>query len=227
MIRPAERPHDARPSTRRCARIAVPALATVLLATVPAVCADWAVGMEGGYFDMTKASKSAKAIFDGKSGGGTIGGFARLGLGQSFFVEAHGRYFQRKGERVFVADPSGPVFRLGHPLTIRLTPFYAMAGYRFLHGSRWAPYVALGLGATSYSEKSDVAGLLETSSKTKASGHMAAGVDFLAGPVRFGAEVEYSSVPNTIGEAGVSKVYGEKDVGGLAIVARIAFGSRP
>jgi hypothetical protein len=33
-------------------------------------------------------------------------------------------------------------------------------------------------------------------------------------------------VPNTIGQEGVSKVYGEKDVGGLTVLARLAFGSR-
>lgn len=188
--------------------------------------ADWAVGVDGGYFSMTNAPKSAKAIFDGSQGGGTIGGFFQLGLGPSFFVSAHGRYSERTGERVFVADPGGEVFRLGHPLTIRLVPVYGMVGYRIGHSARWAPYVAVGGGATSYRETSDVAGLVETASATKAAYHLAAGVDFLTGPIRFGVEVMYSGVPNTIGESGVSKVYGETDVGGATIVARLAFGSR-
>ena len=83
-----------------------------------------------------------------------------------------------------------------------------------------------GLGATSYREESNVAGLVETFSATKDSGHGALGVDYLAGQVRFSVEVGYSTVPSTIGEAGVSKVYGEKDVGGLTALARLAFGSR-
>jgi hypothetical protein len=197
----------------------------VVAAAVP-VSADWAVGAEGGYFAMTNASKSAKAIFDGSSGGGTFGGFVQIGLGRSFFVSAHGRYFEKTGERVFVSDPGGEVFRLGHPLTIRLVPVYAMVGFRLFQSPRWAPYIAVGGGATSYRETSDVAGLVETASKTKPSGHLAIGVDFLTGPVRFGVEVGYSFVPNTIGESGVSKVYGETDVGGATVVARLAFGSR-
>jgi hypothetical protein len=36
----------------------------------------------------------------------------------------------------------------------------------------------------------------------------------------------YSTVPNTIGEAGVSKVYSEKDVGGATLVGKVSFGSR-
>jgi hypothetical protein len=207
---------------------ALPALAAaVLLAGAgPAAALDWAVGVEGGYSEMTNASKSAKAIFDGKMGGGTIGGFVHVGLGQSFFLEAHGRRFQRTGERVFVADAASDVFRLGHPLTIRLIPVYGAVGYRFLPNSHFAPYVTIGAGATSYKETSDVAGLIETQSATKLSGHGALGVDYLAGPLRLGLEVGYSTVPNTIGENGVSKVYGEKDVGGLTVLARLAFGTR-
>jgi Outer membrane protein beta-barrel domain len=187
---------------------------------------DWAVGVEGGYSDMTNASKTAKAIFDGSTGAGTFGGFFHLGFTQSFFAEVHGRYWHKDGERVFVADSSSEVFRLGHPLKVRLMPVYGAIGYRFMPNSRFAPYVTLGLGATSYREESNVAGLIETASSTKFSGHGALGVDYLAGPLRFGVEVGYSTVPNTIGENGVSKIYNEKDVGGLTVLARLAFGSR-
>ena len=121
------------------------------------------IGAEGGYFEMTNASKSAKAIFDGKLGRRHHRRLRPFGLGQSFFVAAHGRYFQKTGERVFVADPGGEVFRLGHPLTIRLVPVYAMVGYRFLPRARTCrPTWPSGGGATSYEETSDVAGLVET-----------------------------------------------------------------
>jgi opacity protein-like surface antigen len=207
---------------------ALPVLAAALFlgGAGPAAALDWGIGVEGGYSEMTNAKKSAKAIFDDSPGGGTIGGFVRVGVGQSFFFEAHGRHFQKTGERVFLADPSGEVFRLGHPLTIRMIPVYGAVGYRFLPNSHFAPYVTIGAGATSYKETSDVAGLVETQSSTKFSGHGALGVDYLVGPLRFGVEVGYSTVPNTIGESGVSKVYNEKDVGGLTGLARLAFGTR-
>ena len=126
-----------------------------------------------------------------------------------------------------MADAGGDVFRLGHPLTIRLVPSTPSATGS-CPNSHFAPYVTIGLGATSYKETSDVAGLIETQSATKFSGHGALGIDYLAGPLRFGVEVGYSTVPNTIGESGVSKVYGEKDVGGLTVLARLASGpARP
>ncbi|HEV7503032.1 MAG TPA: outer membrane beta-barrel protein [Vicinamibacteria bacterium] len=214
----------ARPLHRTRLAIVLAAMAGALLAT-SADAADLAVGAEGGYFAMTNAQNSAKAIFDGSTGGGTFGGFLHVGLGERFFVEAHGRRFQKTGDRVFVADATSPVFHLGHPLTVRTVPFYGMVGYKFLHGSRWAPYVALGIGSTQYRETSDVAGLVETSSTSKASGLIALGVDFLTGPVRLGAEVSYSTVPNAIGDSGVSKVYGENNVGGISIVGRLSFGT--
>ena len=214
-------------SRRRCARAAAALTAALLCAPArEAAALDWAVGAEGGYFAMTNASRSAKAIFNGSSGGGTWGGFVQVGVSQSFFVSGHVRSFSRTGERVFVADPGSQVFRLGHPLTIRLIPAYVMVGWRFMPSSRWTPYIALGAGSTSYREESNVAGLVENTSKSKIAGHVALGVDFALGAVSVGAEAMYSTVPNTIGESGVSKVYGEKDVGGATVVAKLSFGSR-
>jgi len=78
---------------------------------------------------------------------------------------------------------------------------------------------------TSYREESTVGGITETLTQSKFSGQVALGADYGRGPVRFGLEANYSTVPNTIGLGGVSKVYGESDVGGFAIVARVVLGS--
>src|SRR5438552_1854411 len=98
-------------SARRAGRLVPAAFAAAILGTAaaPAQAVDWAIGGEGGYFGMSNAANSAKAIFDGSSGGGTYGGFLHVGLGQMFFVEAHGRVFQKTGQRVFVANSGGPV----------------------------------------------------------------------------------------------------------------------
>ena len=67
---------------------ALPVLAAALLlaGAHPAAALDWGIGVEGGY-SATPAEKSAKAIFDDKPGGGTIGGFLRVGLGSLFFLQ--------------------------------------------------------------------------------------------------------------------------------------------
>jgi len=203
----------------------VPAAAVVfaLLGAAPAGAKEFAISLEGGWFDMTGARQSAKAVFD-SSGGPTFGGTVRLGLGRgAWFVGAGARYFSRDGERVFVADATGDVFRLGHPLSARVMPVYALVGYRFRTGKRLVPYVAAGPGYTIFREESIVADIQEKNEKSVLSGHVAAGAEYGQGTVRFGAEVFYTVAPDSVGFGGVSKVYGEKDVGGLSFVAKVVF----
>jgi hypothetical protein len=194
----------------------------LLLSPTAAGAADWAIGADAGYHDLTNATNSAKAVF-GNSGGFTAGGLARVGFGPSWFVAAGGRYFSRKGERVFVPPDKSAVFKLGHPLTLSVVPVYGLVGYRFSPGSRLGPYVAIGGGATKITEKSTVAGISENDIRTKASGNLAGGVEYGLGNIRVAGELMYSIVPDSLGLGGVSKVYGEKDVGGISIVGRLIF----
>ena len=209
-------------------RLALRAAGTAALLTLGgarASHAQVAVAVNGGYFTMTGARNSAEAVFGGSGGGFTGGAEVTFGLSRSFFVGAGGRYFQKTGERVFVADAESPVFRLGHPLKIRTLPVYGLLGFHFTPDSKFDPYVSTGAGVTFYKEESTVAEITETNSQTKFSGFVALGADYGRGPVRFGVEANYSFVPNTIGLGGVSAIYGEKDVGGFAILGRIVFGT--
>jgi hypothetical protein len=104
-----------------CSRRACATLVAALCAS-SAGAGELSLTLDGGWHELTNSSNSAKAVFDGTSGGPTAGLAAQYGLGESFFIRAGGRYFQRKGERVFLAGPASPVFRLGHPLTVRLIP---------------------------------------------------------------------------------------------------------
>jgi hypothetical protein len=181
-----------------------------------------AVDVAGGYQDLMQAKSSAKAVFNGKSGGVLFGAGLRYGLGQHLFIAGWGRYFSKDGERVFVASASGPVFRLGHPLKLRIVPIQGTIGYRFGIGAL-VPYVGVGGGITYYHEESTVGGVRDSASHSNGSGHVLAGVEYGKGALRFGAEVAYSLVPNTIGVGGVSKVYGEDDLGGLSLVGKVVF----
>ncbi|PYQ19164.1 MAG: hypothetical protein DMF81_22745 [Acidobacteria bacterium] len=53
------------------------------------------------------------------------------------------------------------------------------------------------------------------------SGHFIAGVEWGRGVLRVGAEAMYTTVPNSIGVGGVSKIYGETDLGGFTAVGKI------
>jgi hypothetical protein len=198
----------------------------VAACVVGAPCAragTFSLALEGGYYDMTNARKSAEAVFGGSAGGALFGLSGRMDVGRSFFVGAGGRWFQRTGERAFAADRNSPAFRLGHPLKVRVLPIYALLGYRFSPDSSFSPYVGLGPGFTSYREESTVAGETTTESSSKVSGHLVAGVEFGRGTIRAGVEGMYTLAPDVIGTGGISQVYDENDVGGLSVVGRIVF----
>ena len=183
----------------------------------------FAVGLEGGYQDLTSAASSAKAVFGGSSGSAAFGFWARYSFGGSLFVSAGTRVFQKEGQRVFVAGGQGQVFGLGHPLRVRLIPIYAVVGYRLSTKAGIVPYLALGGGLTSFREESTVGGVTDAASRSQASGHLAAGVEYRRGSVLAGLEGMWSTVPDSIGVGGVSQVYGETDLGGFSVALRLGF----
>lgn len=200
--------------------------AAVLLAAyaAPAAAREVAVSLEGGWAALTNASQSAQAVFDGASGGPTFGASLRVGVTRSLYVGVGGRFFRKEGERAFVASAGSPSFPLGHPLTVRAIPAYAHAGWRFRPQARLVPYIGLGVGAVSYREESTVGGLAEpVVSQTKASGLVSGGVEYGQGRVRFGIDLSYSTAPDSLGLGGVSRVYGEDDVGGFTALGKIVF----
>jgi len=204
--------------------------AATALGAASAFADERAFGIDGqiGYNSLTSADQSAKAIFNGSSGGITYGGGLRYVFEKGFYVAAWGRRFSKTGERVFIADRSGPVFRLGHPLKVRIVPVQLTVGYRFGRDGFVVPYLGAGGGLTLYHEESEIAGAVESNDQRKASGHFLAGVEVGRGSLRVGAEAGYAFVPNTIGIGGVSQIYGENDIGGFTVVGKVvfSFGSR-
>ncbi len=184
----------------------------------------WAVSAEGGYQMLNNATDSAKAVFDGSTGGAVFGGSLRVSLTRSFFAGAGLHVFEKSGgQRVFVDGPGGTVFPLGHPLEIRVRPIYGFVGYRLRPSSVLVPYLALGAGSASYRETSTVGGVTTTHSSSKFTWHGALGLEYAAGRLGIGAEVRYTGIPDVIGLGGVSQIYGENDLGGLSVIARLSF----
>jgi hypothetical protein len=178
---------------------------------------------QGAYLELAGARRSAEALFGGTSGGPLVSAGVRAGLSPHVFVRVNASYFSRKGERVFVADETSPVFRLGHPLTLRLTPLYADVGFQTKGETFLRPYVGLGAGAVRVYEESTVGGDTTSASRTRPSARLFAGALLGHGAVRFGAELAYARTPDAIGLGGVSKVYGETDLGGPSLAATLLF----
>jgi outer membrane protein W len=215
-----------------------PALAGILLtlAFAPAAAAQretraggLLLSASGGYLE-PRFRQSLEAV-SGSSGGVTFGGDVGFLFGNHLSLTVGAHYFRKEGQRVFVAEPGGTVFPLGHPLKLRLVPAQATLSWRFFEkraaGIVLTPYVGAGGGLTSYHEESEVAGETRVFDVKKASGHALAGVEFGGGHLRFALEAGYSTAPNALGDSpeGVSRVYNEKDIGGLTLLGKIVFNS--
>jgi hypothetical protein len=210
-------------------------VALLVLGLAPAAAAQQESGglmlsASGGYFGIN-SSDTARAVFD-KPGGSTYGGELGYVLGEHLYFTLGARSFNRTGQRVFVAEPGGEVFKLGFPLELRMVPAQATVGWRLgrkrLFGIPLTPYLGIGGGVTSYREESTVAGEVRKYSVSKPSGHGLLGLELGSGHWRFGVEASYSSVPNAIGDSpdGVSKIYGEDDVGGFTVLGKLVFSLR-
>lgn len=198
------------------------AFAILLAPAARAQDSGFALDLAGGWQDLTSAKNSAKAVFDGSSGGVTFGGGLRYSFGNGPFVGGFVRYFKKDGERVFVASATGEVFPLGHPLSVKLVPIQGTIGWRFGKGSL-VPYVGGGAGLTSFSEESSVGGVSESAGETKFSAHALGGIEFGSGSFRVAAEAMWTIIPDSVGVGGVSQVYAETDLGGLSVVGKVVF----
>lgn len=185
-----------------------------------ALAVDLAFELRGGYFDMTNAPRSAEALFATR-GGPLVGAAVRVDLSEGLFTRLGVSYFRQTGERVF-AD-GDDVFRLGHPLEVRLVPAYLDIARRFFPESTFRPYVGFGVGAVLLQEESDVAGATLSDERRKLSTRALLGATWGRGPLALGAELSYSRAPDAIGIGGVSKIYGENDLGGISAAATLAW----
>jgi hypothetical protein len=197
------------------------AVALLALAVPPTHAGELAFEAHAGYYQLA-AEKSASAVF-GSRGGPTFGGAVRYTVWRGVFVSAGVRTFSKDGERVFVASPASPVQKLGFPLKVQLTPIVLEAGYRLRDAHLVVPYAAVGVSISKYKEESEVAGEAFNEDRTKAGLVGALGVEVGRGHFRLGAEVGYSSATDAVGIGGVSRVYGENDLGGLHAIGKAIF----
>jgi hypothetical protein len=195
------------------------ACALTALAATPATPGELAIEGHAGYFEMA-AENSASAVF-GSRGGGTFGGAVRYTFWRGAFASAGARTFSKEGERVLVATPTSPVQQLGFPLKLRLTPMFLAVGYRLRDGKLIVPYAGVGGSLTSYQGESEVAGESFDDDGSKAGFLGFAGVEVGRGMFRVGAEAGYTTVPDAVGLGGVTKVYGEDDLGGWHAVGKL------
>jgi hypothetical protein len=132
---------------------------------------------------------------------------------------------RQSGSRVFVAN--GQVFPMGIPLTVTMTPIEVGGGWRFVSRKpgRLTPYAGVSFVSLGYTETSKFAESSENTSERFTGQDVFGGVEvrILKWLVASG-EAQYRRIPNALGAGGVSKDFGESDLGG--VTARVAIGIR-
>jgi hypothetical protein len=158
--------------------------------------------------------------------GSMLGGGARVELPVGgLFVNIGGWYFHGTGRRVFIFQ--GQEFPLDVPLEVTITPVEISGGwrFRFRRTPQFRPYVAAGFTSYGYKEVSDFATDAENVDERFRGYHLAGGAAFQVKRwVGVAWEVNWTSVPDAIGEGGVSAAFRETNLGGASLRFKITIG---
>lgn len=183
----------------------------------------------GGYAMVGQFTFAASDSFDailGTHSGTILGGGATVGLPWGgLFVDIGTWQFAAEGERVLVLD--GQIYPLGIPVDVSVVPLEISAGwkFRFRRLPRLIPYAAAGYTSMGYKETSSFSGAGEDLDERFGGYHLRGGAEFkITRWLGVAGEVAWTTVPDAIGEGGVSKAFGEDNLGGTSLRARITVG---
>jgi opacity protein-like surface antigen len=142
---------------------------------------------------------------------------------RGIFFEVTGSHFSKTGQRAFVSG--GQTYPLGIPLTASVTPFEFTFGYRFRRRQPIMPYLGAGVGAYSYSETSPSSAAGEDVDAHHAGYLVVGGAEFrIHRLIGIAADVQYTGIPGILGNAGLSKAFGETNLGGTAFHIKVLVG---
>jgi hypothetical protein len=179
-----------------------------------------AFGQVGGV--LFAARESFEALLEDPFGP-MFGGGAQIVFGNGVFLQASYERFNKDGARVVASGDQ--IFSLGSPVTVTLTPIQATLGYRMTGSQTLATYLGGGAGVYRYREESPSPAGAETIDENHVGYHLLFGVEIPLAPwVSLAGEAQWAGVPKSIGEAGVSEVFGEDDLGGTAFRMKVIIG---
>lgn len=183
----------------------------------------------GGYAMVGQFTFAASDSFDailGTHSGTIVGGGATVGLPWGgLFLDIGAWLYSADGERVLVLD--GQVYPLGIPVDVKAVPLEISAGWKFRlrRMPKLIPYAAAGYTSMGYKETSSFAGRGEDVDERFGGYHLRGGAEFkLRRWLGVAGEVAWTTVPDALGEGGVSKAFNDDNLGGTSLRARITVG---
>lgn len=167
------------------------------------------------------AKDSIQAVLD-TSLGQSFGGGAQVVLRNGFFAQGSVDRFDKTGARVVASNQQ--VFRLAIPNTVRITPVTATIGYRDARSDYAIGYVGAGAGWYVLEERSPAlsGGNLR---QGHAGFHVVGGAEYRVNAFMWLAgEVQWSTVPDALGQAGIGATFGDTDLGGTTFRVKVLIG---
>ena len=131
-------------------------------------------------------------------------------LANHWVLGANADYGQVDGEQVLITDNS--TISTGVGVTLTYIPVRATAGFVLDPEGSWR--WRFGAGPAWVSWKDDSRG---GSSGNALGAHLLVGLRHPSRHVTWGADLDWSTIPNAVGDGGVTKFYNEDDVGGLTL----------
>lgn len=175
-----------------------------------------------------QARDSFDTVLD-SHGGLLYGGGGQITLPFGLYAEVAAMQFRADGERVFIG-PNREVFPLGIPVEVTVTPLEITGGWRYRGRGRrgpWpvVPYVGGGLSAYKYRETSEFADGDEDVDEWHNGFHILGGVEYRVRRwLGVAGEVAFSSIPDALGEGGVSAAFNEDNLGGTSVRLKVIVG---
>lgn len=177
-------------------------------AAPPAPPPVWRLGLRLGAFDMTQSSDSYDAVY----------GDTMLQYGVALEVELRRRWLveltwdngEVDGEQVL---PSRPPLPTGVDTTLTYRPLALTGAYVLTPDSRWRWHLGAGVTLLDFSDE----GLTRRSDGSETGYHAVAGVRRPLRRWTAGGELRYSTIPDAVGDVGITELFGEDDLGGIAL----------
>ncbi len=183
----------------------------------------------GGYAMFGRIDFAAVQSFDailGSSSGPLIGGGARIGLPwHGLFADVGAWRFHEEGERAFVFNDE--VLPLGIPVEVTVVPIEISVGWRarLRRLPKLVPYAAAGVTSMKYQETSFSSTTAEDVEERFAGYHLMGGAEYkILRWLGVAGEVAWTTVPDAIGESGVSQAFDETNLGGTTLRVKITIG---
>lgn len=152
-----------------------------------------------------------------------VGGGGQVVLPNGVFAQVSLDRFRETGSRVLVSGTQ--IFTLDAPVRVTVTPVLFSVGYRPPTTARYAPYAGGGLGWHSLEEESPSSAGFDPVDEQKIGYHVFGGVEVPLGRwLAVGGEVQWATVPDALGETGVSAAFGEDDLGGTTFRVKFIVG---